>query len=132
MQNHPTNKTKVDVKWESKNNHVPRREHLNQTFYKISYEHSVELFTFKITKSIRNTCYIDMSVIRYLGRKRLQEKDEALMAGATMLVKPNYSYWTLGYLLSQRGARKLLAANPLGNLLPVDEYIPILYDRHTE
>lgn len=72
------------------------------------------------------------SVIRYLGRKRLQEKDEVLMPGATMLVRPNYSYWTLGYLLSQAGARKLLGANPLGNLLPVDEYIPILYDKHTE
>ncbi|KAG8296487.1 hypothetical protein J6590_056046 [Homalodisca vitripennis] len=68
----------------------------------------------------------------YLGRKRLQEQDEVFVPGSKMLVRPNYSYWTLGYLLSQSGARKLLAADPLNSLLPVDEYIPILYDRHTE
>lgn len=68
----------------------------------------------------------------YLGRKRLQEQDEVFVEGAKMIVKPNYSYWTLGYLLSQAGARKLLAANPLGNMLPVDEFLPILYDKHTE
>ncbi|XP_054290734.1 glycosyltransferase 25 family member-like [Macrosteles quadrilineatus] len=68
----------------------------------------------------------------YLGRKRLQEKDELFVPGSKMLVKPNYSYWTLGYLLSRSGAKKLLEADPLSNLLPVDEYLPILYDKHTE
>lgn len=47
-----------------------------------------------------------------------------------MLVHAGYSYWTLGYALSQRGARKLLDARPLGKLVPVDEYLPILFDRH--
>ncbi|CAB0019930.1 unnamed protein product [Nesidiocoris tenuis] len=31
---------------------------------------------------------------------------------------------------SSRGAAKLIAANPMKNLLPVDEYLPILYDKH--
>ena len=52
------------------------------------------------------------------------------MPGADMLVKPNYSYWTLSYVLSLEGARKLLAQDPLKKFLPVDEYIPIMFDTH--
>lgn len=54
------------------------------------------------------------------------------MPGSRYLVRAGYSYWTLGYLLSQSGARKLLAAKPLENLVPVDEYLPILFDKHPE
>ena len=35
-------------------------------------------------------------------------------------------------MLSGRGARKLLAAEPLKNLLPVDEFLPIMFDKHPE
>jgi hypothetical protein len=38
----------------------------------------------------------------------------------------------LGYLLTLKGAEKLLAGEPLGRLVPVDEYLPIMYDRHPE
>ena len=41
-----------------------------------------------------------------------------------------YSYWTLGYALSQTGAQKLLAAKPLGKMLALDEFLPIMYDKH--
>ncbi|KAE8750938.1 hypothetical protein FOCC_FOCC002366 [Frankliniella occidentalis] len=58
--------------------------------------------------------------------------EEPLVPGAKQLVRPGYSYWTLGYMLSLTGARKLLAARPLDNLVPVDEYLPILFDRHPE
>lgn len=64
----------------------------------------------------------------YLGRKVLMPQSEA--AVTSRIVKPKYSYWTLGYLLSNRGAKKLLHANPLANLLPVDEFLPIMYDEH--
>ncbi|XP_077302422.1 glycosyltransferase 25 family member [Arctopsyche grandis] len=66
----------------------------------------------------------------YIGRKRLQDEDEPNVSPS--LVKAGYSYWTLAYLLSNRGARKLLDAEPLSNLLPVDEYLPIMFDRHPE
>ncbi|BES98196.1 Glycosyltransferase family 25 (LPS biosynthesis protein) [Nesidiocoris tenuis] len=66
----------------------------------------------------------------YLGRKKLEEKNEEAVEGTNHLVWAGYSYWTLGYLLSARGAAKLIAANPMKNLLPVDEYLPILYDKH--
>lgn len=46
------------------------------------------------------------------------------------MVYAGYSYWTIGYLLSYRGAEKLIQAKPLQNLLPVDEYLPVLFDKH--
>ncbi|CAD7005695.1 unnamed protein product [Ceratitis capitata] len=66
----------------------------------------------------------------YFGRKRLKDEDEPKVEGTENLVHVGYSYWTLGYVISLEGARKLLAANPLKNLLPVDEFLPIMYDRH--
>ncbi|XP_018577272.1 glycosyltransferase 25 family member [Anoplophora glabripennis] len=68
----------------------------------------------------------------YLGRKRLQENDEPWVEGSDQLVKVGYSYWTLGYVLSSSGARKLLDADPLSRLVPVDEYLPILFDKHPQ
>ncbi|KAF3858741.1 hypothetical protein F7725_011942 [Dissostichus mawsoni] len=49
----------------------------------------------------------------YVGRKRLQVKEpERSVEGVGDLVHPDYSYWTLGYVLSLSGARKLLQARP--------------------
>lgn len=50
--------------------------------------------------------------------------------GIRHLSTVGYSYWTIGYMLSQTGAQKLLKAKPLEKLIPVDEYIPIMFDRH--
>ena len=50
--------------------------------------------------------------------------------GTTNLVWADYSYWTVGYLLSLNGAKKLLEGKPLGKMVPVDEYLPIMYDKH--
>ncbi|KAK2510835.1 hypothetical protein Q9233_017425 [Columba guinea] len=67
----------------------------------------------------------------YIGRKRLQaERPERPVPGVRNLVEAGYSYWTLGYALSLRGARKLLAARPLGKMLPVDEFLPVMFDKH--
>ncbi|MGH0154816.1 UNVERIFIED_CONTAM: hypothetical protein FKN15_027677 [Acipenser sinensis] len=45
----------------------------------------------------------------YVGRKRMQlERPEQAVAGVPNLVEADYSYWTLGYALSQQGALKLL------------------------
>ena len=68
----------------------------------------------------------------YVGRKILDWESEKLVPGATQLSVPHYSYWTLGYLISLRGARKLIEANPLNKLLPVDEYLPIMFNAHPE
>ena len=57
---------------------------------------------------------------------------EQVLPHTKKLVKPSYSYWTLGYMISLNGAKKLLAAHPFENLLPVDEFLPIMYDKHPE
>lgn len=39
------------------------------------------------------------------------------------------SYWLCGYLLTRRGVEKLLLTNYKENLIVVDEFLPLLYDR---
>ncbi|XP_017007007.2 glycosyltransferase 25 family member [Drosophila takahashii] len=72
---------------------------------------------------------VDYDLI-YFGRKRLKEESEAGVLNADNLVHAGYSYWTLGYVLSLQGALKLLAAKPLDKLIPVDEFLPLMFDRH--
>ncbi|XP_043075611.1 procollagen galactosyltransferase 2 [Puntigrus tetrazona] len=69
----------------------------------------------------------------YVGRKRLQIKHpENWVEGVKNLVIPDYSYWTLGYVLSLRGAKTLLEAQPLSKMLPVDEFLPVMFNKHPE
>ncbi|XP_076436373.1 procollagen galactosyltransferase 2-like [Babylonia areolata] len=68
----------------------------------------------------------------YLGRKRLMKSEERMVEGSQYLAWPHYSYWTLSYALSRSGARKLLAQKPLTKMVPVDEFLPIMFDRHPE
>ncbi|XP_077986658.1 procollagen galactosyltransferase 2-like [Glandiceps talaboti] len=68
----------------------------------------------------------------YIGRKRMNPDKEFYVSGSKHLVWPYYTYWTLGYILSQKGALKLLDADPLPKLLPVDEYLPIMFNKHPE
>ena len=55
---------------------------------------------------------------------------EKSVEDASLLVEADYSFWTLGYLLSNSGAKKLLAGDPLGKMVPVDEYLPIMFNKH--
>lgn len=41
-----------------------------------------------------------------------------------------YSYWTLGYAISLNGAKKLLESKPLEKLMALDEFLPIMYNKH--
>ncbi|XP_052419933.1 procollagen galactosyltransferase 2-like [Carassius gibelio] len=67
----------------------------------------------------------------YVGRKRMQvAQPEVSVEGVNNLVEADYSYWTLGYALSQQGAKKLLAAQPFGKMLPVDEFLPVMFNKH--
>ncbi|KAG7456859.1 hypothetical protein MATL_G00240430 [Megalops atlanticus] len=67
----------------------------------------------------------------YVGRKRLQVKQrEQAVEGVSNLVVPDYSYWTLGYALSLQGATKLLNAQPFSKMLPVDEFLPVMFNKH--
>ncbi|KAG5851277.1 hypothetical protein ANANG_G00091370 [Anguilla anguilla] len=67
----------------------------------------------------------------YVGRKRMQvHQPERSVEGVNNLVEADYSYWTLGYALSLQGARKLLQARPFGRMLPVDEFLPVMFNKH--
>uniref|UniRef100_H2YSF8 Glycosyl transferase family 25 domain-containing protein n=1 Tax=Ciona savignyi TaxID=51511 RepID=H2YSF8_CIOSA len=67
----------------------------------------------------------------YLGRKRMQVKvPEKRVDGCPSLVEADYSYWTLAYALSLSGAQKLLDGKPLHRMVPVDEYLPIMFNKH--
>ncbi|KAG7488226.1 hypothetical protein MATL_G00030280 [Megalops atlanticus] len=69
--------------------------------------------------------------LMYVGRKRMQVKQpERSVEGVDNLVEADYSYWTLAYALSLQGARKLLQAQPFGKMLPVDEFLPIMFNKH--
>ena len=65
----------------------------------------------------------------YIGRKKQGSDNEVRIT--LNLVKPTYSYWTIGYFITNKGAHKLLKAKPKERLLPVDEFLPIMYDEHT-
>lgn len=66
----------------------------------------------------------------FLGRKILHNSEEPWLEGSDQLVRVDYTYWTLAYILTKQGAKTLLAEEPLGKMVPVDEYLPIMYDRH--
>lgn len=73
-------------------------------------------------------CYFFSS---YIGRKRMQvDHPEKAVPHIHNLVEADYSYWTLGYMISLQGAEKLLRAEPLKRILPVDEFLPIMYNKH--
>ncbi|KAI8043038.1 hypothetical protein M5D96_004363 [Drosophila gunungcola] len=82
---------------------------------------------------IRFEPYFRQNAVRFLNQARsarLKEESEPFVANADNLVHAGYSYWTLGYVLSLQGALKLLAAKPLEKLIPVDEFLPLMFDRH--
>lgn len=67
----------------------------------------------------------------YLGRRKENPKaKEYFITGHKHLSSVTYSYWTLGYALSNNGARKLLEGKPMEKMMALDEYIPIMYDSH--
>lgn len=74
--------------------------------------------------------YVTIIYYRYLGRKILLGDKERAVAGSNFLIWPNYSYWTVAYALTDKGARKLLDQKPLKHLVPVDELLSIMFDRN--
>ncbi|KAG8448003.1 hypothetical protein GDO86_015197 [Hymenochirus boettgeri] len=66
----------------------------------------------------------------YIGRKQVTLDPEQPVDNVRNLVVADYSYWTLCYIISLRGAQKLLNAEPLSKILPVDEFLPIMSDTH--
>ena len=82
----------------------------------------MDLF-FKIRAKVDNLYHelesldLDWDLI-FLGRKILWNTEEPWVKGSQVLVHVNYTYWTLAYMLSQRGAQKLLDEKPLPKMVP--------------
>ena len=67
----------------------------------------------------------------YLGRKLNGDHTQEISADDEgFFVRPGYSYWTIGYMITRHGIEKLLHANPLRRMIPVDEFLPIMYGGH--
>uniref|UniRef100_A0A8D0FZS1 Glycosyl transferase family 25 domain-containing protein n=1 Tax=Strix occidentalis caurina TaxID=311401 RepID=A0A8D0FZS1_STROC len=67
----------------------------------------------------------------YIGRKRMQvQEPEKAVPNVMNLVEADYSYWTLGYAIYFQGAQKLIRAEPFSKMLPVDEFLPVMYNKH--
>ncbi|XP_005540276.2 procollagen galactosyltransferase 2 isoform X1 [Macaca fascicularis] len=95
----------------------------------VRFEHQFKKKLMKLMDDI-DQAQLDWELI-YIGRKRMQVKEpEKAVPNVANLVEADYSYWTLGYVISLEGAQKLVGADPFGKMLPVDEFLPIMYNKH--
>jgi len=58
----------------------------------------------------------------YLGYK---EMNQAQVLSSKFVV-PSYPYWTVGYALTPEAAKKLVTVQAKQNIIPVDEYLPLM------
>ena len=67
---------------------------------------------------------------RYIGRRPANASFESPVVGSSTLVYPEYSHVNIGYILSGRAAMKLVQGEPLKKMVPVDHYLPIMFDKY--
>ncbi|NWV77934.1 GT252 galactosyltransferase, partial [Dasyornis broadbenti] len=95
----------------------------------VRFEHQFKRKLIKLMDDIEQA-QLDWELI-YIGRKRMQvQEPERAVPNVRNLVEADYSYWTLGYAISFHGAQKLIGAKPFSKMLPVDEFLPIMYNKH--
>lgn len=63
----------------------------------------------------------------YLSRKDIGKQPVKI---SDKLAIPTYSYWTCAYAITPSAAKKLCNAFAYNNLLPADEYLPLMLDIH--
>lgn len=69
----------------------------------------------------------------YIGRKRGPGATDDVEKMVTENISTaTYSYWTIGYMLTGKAAKILVDEKPLTKMVPVDEYLPIMYGAHKE
>ena len=62
----------------------------------------------------------------------MSREEESWAKFSRRIVHARYSYWTLAYVIRLSGAKKLVAGEPFSKMIPVDEYLPILFNDHRE
>lgn len=65
--------------------------------------------------------------ILYLGRNAINDQMEVQLTDN--IVEPKYTYWTCGYILNKSGAKKLVESNFINAIIPVDEFISLMFDK---
>lgn len=63
----------------------------------------------------------------YLGRMKIWNDKEQVCKG---IVRPGYSWLSHSYVIKDSGAEKLVNTNFLSSLIPLDEYLPVMYNSH--
>ena len=83
----------------------------------------------KIINSLIKNKIFDKTEMIYLGRKVFNKNEKIIskISHSHNLVKPNFSYWTIGYMINNRGIKKLCQSNFINNIIPVDEFLPLCY-----
>ena len=71
--------------------------------------------------------YLESSELLYLGRKVFNTNEEPI---DEFVSKPNFSYWTIGYAISNKGANSLSKSGFERALIPVDEFLPYTYGKN--
>jgi len=68
----------------------------------------------------------------YIGRRRNEEYVEQFLEcdNCRWLTRPSYSYWTVAYMVTLEGAKKLLNTDILQRLIPVDEYLSMMFNEN--
>ena len=81
-----------------------------------------------LISSINERKIFEKADMVYLGRKVFNENEPTMInLKYHSLVKPNFSYWTIGYMISLQGVKKLINSTLKNNIIPVDEFLPICY-----
>ncbi|CAM9143101.1 unnamed protein product [Bubo scandiacus] len=95
----------------------------------VRFEHQFKRKLMKLMDDVEQA-QLDWELI-CIGRKRMQvQEPEKAVPNVMNLVEADYSYWTLGYAISFQGAQKLIGAEPFSKMLPVDEFLPVMYNKH--
>ncbi|XP_074713035.1 LOW QUALITY PROTEIN: procollagen galactosyltransferase 2-like [Strix uralensis] len=95
----------------------------------VRFEHQFKRKLMKLMDDVEQA-QLDWELI-YIGQKRMQvQEPEKAVPDVMNLVEADYSYWTLGYAICFQGAQKLIGAEPFSKMLPVDESLPVMYNKH--
>ena len=86
-------------------------------------------FQNKIKKALRtfDQKSIPWDFIYLCRNKTSSKKEKKVFPG---MYVPRFSYVTVGYAISQAGARRLLAMNYQKNIIAADEFLPATYSKH--
>lgn len=81
-------------------------------------------FNHELNKVIPNIHKWDLIYLAYMDMN--PESSVTIEDRELNIYRPGYPYWGCGYIITPTGANKLLGTNILDNMIPVDEYLPIM------